>query len=774
MSQIALFKINFLKHLLCIVGVFFVVDASAQTFSFRWDNSAKVIANGVPLSNPWAGGLNSAQFSKMHLDNDDVEDLVIFDRGNHQITTFLAVKNGNTFVWQHAPKYEILFPNDLLYWVLLVDYDRDGRKDLFTSTNAGIRVFRNAANVNGFSWQLIANPILTQGFSGNINLYVPSTDLPAITDIDDDGDIDILTFDFTGASVELHQNFSKEQNSSLPFVFRKMTTNWGRFAATSFCDKYDLNLAPADVPAQISEPLRTNPSTLREAMAPLSNARVAHAGNTMWVGDIDGDGLKDFLHGHIACDNITKLKNTGGNGMKALISSIETDFPAQTPINFPIFPSAYVEDLDGDGIRDLVASPSSTDIASNALINLRQSNWFYRNEGTDIQPKFVYRQPDFLQDGMIDLGENAAPALMDVDGDGDLDLFVGYGGTRTSTGYRADIHFYRNTGNATQAKFELVATDYLNLSNRLLSAENLLLVNTKPFFADLNGDGTIDFGFWASTFKGIDIRFVPNTAPRGRAMQFDTTRLTKLVNPQNLANGENLLYYDIDQDGKLDVLVSKNSGNVEFHHNIGTTLNPKYELKSQIFGGLDVDFEKRSQGMVAADLNGDRQPELILGDLSGKVRVYQNFTKADAILKSDSSLIFNEYSGKPEFTKIGMGLFPAVGDLDGDELPELLIGSNTGGIKFLKNTSTKVIIPSEDLQFIVFPNPTSNFLYVQVPTTGQLDLYSNTGQFIQSQSVTQITTESAFDVSNLSAGVYVVRFITTDGSKATQKVVVTR
>lgn len=45
MSQIALFKINFLKHLLCIVGVFFVVDASAQTFSFRWDNSAKVIAN---------------------------------------------------------------------------------------------------------------------------------------------------------------------------------------------------------------------------------------------------------------------------------------------------------------------------------------------------------------------------------------------------------------------------------------------------------------------------------------------------------------------------------------------------------------------------------------------------------------------------------------------------------------------------------------------------------------------------------------------------------
>jgi hypothetical protein len=494
----------------------------------------------------------------------------------------------------------------------------------------------------------------------------------------------------------------------------------------------------------------------------------------MWVGDIDGDGLKDFLHGHIACDNITKLKNTGGNGMKALIGSIETDFPSQTPVNFPIFPSAYIEDMDGDGIRDLIASPSSTDIASNALINLRQSNWFYRNEGSDAQPKFVYRQPDFLQEGMIDLGENAAPALMDADGDGDLDLFVGYGGTRTSTGYRAGIHFYRNTGNSTQAQFELVTTDFLNLSNRLLSAENVLMVNTKPFFADLNGDGTTDFGFWASTFKGVDIRFVPNTAPRGRAMQMDTTRLTKLVNPQNLANGENLLYYDIDQDGKLDVLVSKNSGNVEFHRNIGSTLNPKYELKSEVFGGLDVDFEKRSQGMVVADLNGDRQPELIMSDLSGKVRVYENFTKADVILKSDSSLIFNEFSNKTDFQKIGMGLFPAVGDLDGDQLPELLIGSNTGGIKFLKNTSPKVTVPIENLQFMVFPNPTSNFLYVQVPATGQLDLYSITGQFVQSQLVTQIVTETTFDASNLSTGIYVVRFITTDGSKATQKVVVAR
>lgn len=776
MMQIILTKIGNLKKLLfvgivycCIMGL--RVEGVAQSFSFRWDASVKVKVAAKELTNPWAGGQNSAQFSKMHLDNDGIEDLVIFDRSNHQVATFLAIKQGDKVQWRYAPQYEAKFPS-MLHWMLLLDYDQDGRKDLFTSTTAGIRVFKNIATSQSFDWQLIADPLFTQGFSGNINLYVPSTDLPAIVDIDDDGDIDILTFDFTGASVELHQNLSKEQKSTQPFVFRKVTTNWGRFAATSNCNEYIFNLEPADAPLQ--EITQTNVFSLSEILAPTSNAKLNHAGNTLWVGDVDGDGRKDFLHGHIACDNIAKLKNAGGNGMAALFGSVEANFPAQKPINFPLFPSAYVEDLDGDGIRDLVASPSSTDLASNVLINLRESNWFYRNEGTNLQPRFIYQQSNFLQSEMIDLGENAAPLLADVDGDGDLDLLVGYGGARMPNGYRGGIYFYRNVGSITQATFEFVTDDYLNLSSRLAASENVFLVNTKPFIADLNGDGTLDLGFWANTFKGMDIRFLPNNAPRGRAMQLDTTRLSKLPNPNNFANGENLLYYDIDQDGKLDVLVAKNTGNVEYHRNTGTTLAPQYQRQTEAFGGLDVDFDKRSQGMVVADLNGDRKPELIMGDLLGQLRVYKNFTEPNVTLKSDSNLIFNVFTNQTEFLKIGVGLFPAAGDLDGDGLPELLIGSNTGGIKFLKNTSTKVVIPGEPLTFIAYPNPTSLFLYAQIPTDGQIDLYSLTGQLVAHQSALKAGVEAAFDVTQLPMGVYIVRFVSTEGEIATQKIVIAR
>lgn len=739
-----------------ILGVCTTFTALAQSFSFQWDNTVPVTIQGKKLLNPWVGGLNNAQFSKMHLNDDGVEDLVVFERSSHSINTFLAVPQATGFQWKHAPEYETRFPADMLHWMLLVDFDQDGRKDLFTSTNGGIRVFRNVATSNGFSWSLIADPILTQGFSGNINLYVQPTDLPAITDIDDDGDIDILTFDFTGTSVELHQNFSKEQKSTNPFIFKKTTNNWGRFSATSFCDQYLFNLPPIDVTLQ-------NPS----------NARIAHAGNTLWVGDLNGDGKKDVLHGHVACDNVVMLTNVGGNGMAALIGSAQASFPTVNPISFPVFPSPYLEDIDGDGQKDLIASPSSTDIATNPLLNLRQSNWLYKNEGTTTNPKFTYRQVDFLQDGMIDLGENATPTLADIDGDGDLDLIAGYGGLRATDGYRAGIAFFRNTGNATQAAFDFINEDFLGLSAQLFKKENVSLVNVKPFFADLNGDGTTDLGFWANTFRGMDIRYLPNLAPRGQAMRLDTSRITKMPLPKNFTNGENLLYYDIDKDGKLDVLVSKNSGNVEFHQNVGSTASPIYELKSEAFGGIDVDFERRAQGMVVADLNADQKPELIMGDLLGRLRVYQNFTTL-ATLKSDSSLIFNAFNSKSEFIRIGVGLFPAAGDVNGDQLPELLIGSNTGGIRFLKNNSPKGTPTGNELEFFVYPNPTSNFLYAQVPEKGTLDLFSLSGQFIRSIVVPQVTTELPMDISKLPAGLYVLRFTTANDVKMSQKVIITR
>ena len=93
--------------------------------------------------------------------------------------------------------------------------------------------------------------------------------------------------------------------------------------------------------------------------------------------------------------------------------------------------------------------------------------------------RFFFVKNNFLQDDMIDVGDNAVPAFMDEDGDGDLDLFIGYNvGRNISSG----IYYFQNTGTETHPAFVLVTDDYAGISA-------LGFYNLRPQFADLNADG---------------------------------------------------------------------------------------------------------------------------------------------------------------------------------------------------------------------------------------------------------------------------------------------
>ncbi len=71
-------------------------------------------------------------------------------------------------------------------------------KTFFTSTSLGITLYEQVKTGSTWSFKLVRDALYTKGFSGNINLQVSGTDIPGITDVDDDGDLDLLTFDFSG------------------------------------------------------------------------------------------------------------------------------------------------------------------------------------------------------------------------------------------------------------------------------------------------------------------------------------------------------------------------------------------------------------------------------------------------------------------------------------------------------------------------------------------------------------------------------------------------
>ena len=195
---------------------FFYLTSSvvAQPF-FKWNDSIQVKINGSFIVNPWAGGLNFVQASNIDLDLDGIKDLFIFDRTGNKIRTF--TNNGilNSTDFKYSPQYESKFPK-LHDWAILADYNCDGKEDIFSYSDlgGGFKIYKNISTISeGLQFTLVSALQYSTFNPPNgllINLYVSSVDIPAITDIDNDGDLDIITFAITGSYLEYHQNKSME------------------------------------------------------------------------------------------------------------------------------------------------------------------------------------------------------------------------------------------------------------------------------------------------------------------------------------------------------------------------------------------------------------------------------------------------------------------------------------------------------------------------------------------------------------------------------------
>jgi hypothetical protein len=725
---------------LCLLLLpFFGYAQSGGKIAFRYDQSAPVSINNRPLMNSWAGGLNAPQYSTIRLNNDTRDDLVVFDRTTNKVSTFVAIDNptGTGITWQYAPEYETAFPSGLNSWLLLVDYDGDGRKDIFTSRNSGVLVYHNESQSGQVVFTIAANPLITEGFSGGrFPLYVVGVDMPAITDYDDDGDVDIITFDADGNIPAYQQNMSVERTGKKGGLDFKRTGDlcWGHFRK-EYCNDFTFGFQ-CDGSGRVGVMPERSPS---------ANARPLHTGNALTVVDTDGDGRKDLLFGFVSCENIARLRNGGPNSDKANFTGYDSLFPARNPILFPAFPVTFWEDVDGDGQKDLVASPNVNQNDGN-VFDFRASGWFYKNTGTTQKPDFQLIQKDFLQSDMLDLGERAAPALADLDGDGDMDLLVGYGGVGVGKDYRAGLWQFENKGTAQRPAFSLVTTDYLGF-------QSLNLSNLVPAFADVDGNGSMDLIVTSISAKNIRVLF--NATAKGAPAQYDLTKATQWPTPDLMQVGELPTVMDVDGDGKSDLLIGKNNGTIHYYQNTGTVMTPVFQLKNQTFGGIPVDpsvYLNAPRSLVITDLNGDQKKELISADGAGKVQVYQFPQAPDQSLTLLDSL--------PALGLPGTGLVGTAADLDGDQLPDLLLGSISGGIRYLKNTSEKVVVTGvveEPIMPWAFPNPTERYLTIRPVQEGYVDVISLSGQIVLSAQPVKAGVDTQLDLGELPDGIYLMR-----------------
>ena len=166
--------------------------------------------------------------------------------------------------------------------------------------------------------------------------------------------------------------------------------------------------------------------------------------------------------------------------------------------------------------------------------------------------------PNFLDPrenpfGLADVGDNSAPTFADIDGDGDLDAFVG-----STSG---NISFFENIGDASNPRFSSGTTNPFGLTD--------VGFRSTPTFTDFDNDGDLDAFVGDSSGN---ISFFENIGDAS-----NPTFAAPQTNPFGLTNvGINVAptFADIDGDGDLDAFVGTYDGDIFYFEN--TTLNASY------------------------------------------------------------------------------------------------------------------------------------------------------------------------------------------------------
>jgi len=750
-------------------------------FGFEYRPAAKVVHGTDTLANAWAGGLNTPQFSSIDLNGDGQQDLFAFDRESSRRYTFLNVAAPGTPAgrrWQYAPQYESLFPAELENWVLLRDYDCDGRTDIFCSQgNSGaVRVFRNVAASGPPSFQLVTMSVrFTGNFPGTSNLLTGGYNTPAIQDVNGDGKLDILTYDFYSSSlIELYLNTSPGTCGDA-LTFSLVTDNWGGIQSCGSCADYRFN----NQSCFTARPLHTG-------------------GHSLLLLDLDGDGDQDILDGRDNCPELTRLLNQG-TALAPVVTQagVSSAFPsAATPVRVPVFPAAFSFDANFDGTPDLVVAPGMLGNRADQ-VSLRNPVQLFDNTATTGTPAFAYRASGFLTNTMLDVSEGAAPAFGDLSGDGLPDMLIGNYADRSGTAYRATMAYYRNVGTRARPVFQLVSNDYLGLS-----AKNLL--GFKPVLVDLNRDGALDLAYSAFDRGANLVYFILNTAAAGQPAVFNPAAVN-YFKPQGPATvgapttyqpttgimpyseGDMPCFTDVDNDGFVDLLIGTNEIRepgmaLRYFRNKGVgPLDSAFVLVDNDFGHIREASGIRPYNLspTVADFDGDGLPDLVTADITGLLRFFPNYRAQSGIFSERTTLLYNSQRGQYEASALGHTLEARFGlaaaDLNGDAAPELFVGMQAGGVLSFatRNRVLTATTPAERaraLALSIYPNPATATATAETATPTRLTVLDLAGRIVLPASSSQVRHQ--LSLSGLAPGVYLVRAETAAGAVGVQRLLV--
>ncbi|MEB3316774.1 MAG: FG-GAP-like repeat-containing protein [Cyanobacteriota bacterium] len=311
---------------------------------------------------------------------------------------------------------------------------------------------------------------------------------------------------------------------------------------------------------------------------------------------------------------------------------------------------------------------------------------FFRNTGTRTNPEFAGSANAF---GLPDVGYVASPTFVDIDADGDLDAFVG-----ESSGH---TYFFRNTGSSSSPAFAGSSTGFA-LPN--------LGYSVKPTFADIDADGDLD------AFIG---------ERDGTVFLFRNSGTAASAAFASCSSGAGLLFAmvsaspslaDIDGDGDLDAFVGTSSGDTILFRNTGTAWSPAFATGDIAF---DLPQDTYSVNPSLVDIDADGDVDVFIGTFQNNTLFFRNTgtvglysTSADGTFAPGSQLTIQVPFSEDVFVESSVGSPPFL---------LLETGSDDSQATYVSGSGTNTL----SFHYTVRPGDSSADLDVTSPTALHLN-----------------------------------------------------